>query len=137
MGPFPPSCGKNYILVAVDYVSKWEEVVALPTNDAKVVVTFLKNNIFSRLGVPSGFHVKRNRETAEREKGQRDRAREEEKLEANGIAGLTKVELDRSRSRESHCRSGNSGFWSYAYGTRQYAYEMAWYAYGTRQYAYE
>ncbi|KAI5414818.1 hypothetical protein KIW84_040326 [Lathyrus oleraceus] len=38
------------------------------------------------------------------------------------------VELDRSRSRESHCRSGNSGFWSYAYGTRQYAYEMA----GTR-----
>ena len=42
--------------------------------------------------------------------------------------GLWKVELDRSRSRESHCRSGNSGFWSYAYGTRQYAYEMA----GTR-----
>ena len=27
-------------------------------------------------------------------------------------------------------------FWSYAYGTRQYAYEMVWYAYGTRQYAY-
>ena len=46
MGPFPQSCGKNYILVAVDYVSKWVEVVALPTNDAKVVVTFLKNNIF-------------------------------------------------------------------------------------------
>ena len=38
------------------------------------------------------------------------------------------LELDRSRSRESHSRSGNSGFWSYAYGTRQYAYEMA----GTR-----
>ncbi|XP_050876307.1 uncharacterized protein LOC127080012 [Lathyrus oleraceus] len=52
MGPFPPSCGKNYILVAVDYVSKWVEVLALPTNDAKVVVTFLKNNIFSRFGVP-------------------------------------------------------------------------------------
>ncbi|XP_058784400.1 uncharacterized protein LOC131659192 [Vicia villosa] len=52
MGPFPPSCGKNYILVAVDYVSKWVEAVALPTNDAKVVVTFLKNNIFSRFGVP-------------------------------------------------------------------------------------
>ncbi|KAI5414139.1 hypothetical protein KIW84_058327 [Lathyrus oleraceus] len=33
-----------------------------------------------------------------------------------------------SRSRESHCRSESSGFWSYAYGTRQYAYEMA----GTR-----
>ena len=52
MGPFPPSYGKNYILVAVDYVSKWVEAVALPTNDAKVVVTFLKNNIFSRFGVP-------------------------------------------------------------------------------------
>ncbi|XP_050890539.1 uncharacterized protein LOC127095943 [Lathyrus oleraceus] len=52
MGPFPPSCGKNYILVAVNYVSMWVEVVALPTNDSKVVVTFLKNNIFSRFGVP-------------------------------------------------------------------------------------
>jgi len=52
MGPFPPSFGKNYILVAVDYVSKWVEAVALPTNDAKVVVTFLKHNIFSRFGVP-------------------------------------------------------------------------------------
>jgi hypothetical protein len=52
MGPFPPSFGKNYILVAVDYVSKWVEAVALPTNDSKVVVTFLKNNIFSRFGMP-------------------------------------------------------------------------------------
>ena len=42
--------------------------------------------------------------------------------------GLWKGELDRSRSRESHCRSESSGFWSYAYGTRQYAYEIA----GTR-----
>ncbi|XP_058724967.1 uncharacterized protein LOC131596352 [Vicia villosa] len=52
MGPFPPSFGKNYILVAVDYVSKWVEVVVFPTNDAKVVVNFLKHNIFSRFGVP-------------------------------------------------------------------------------------
>ncbi|XP_050896392.1 uncharacterized protein LOC127103157 [Lathyrus oleraceus] len=51
IGTFPPSFGKNYILVAVDYVSKWVEAVALPTNDSKVVVTFLKNNIFSRFGV--------------------------------------------------------------------------------------
>lgn len=55
MGTFPLSFGKNYILVAVDYVSKWVEVVALPTNDSKVVVTFLKNNIFSRFGVPIAF----------------------------------------------------------------------------------
>ena len=52
MGPFPPSFEKNYILVAVDYVSKWVEAVALPTNDAKVVVKFLKENIFARFGVP-------------------------------------------------------------------------------------
>ena len=52
MGPFPPSHSNNYILVAVDYVSKWVEAVALPTNDAKVVMSFLQRYIFSRFGVP-------------------------------------------------------------------------------------
>ena len=42
MGSFPPSCSNQYILVAMDYVSKWVETVALLTNDAKVVVKFLK-----------------------------------------------------------------------------------------------
>lgn len=55
MGPFPPSFGKNYILVAIDYVSKWVEAVALPINDAKMVVNFLRNYIFSRFGVPRAF----------------------------------------------------------------------------------
>ncbi|XP_031266005.1 uncharacterized protein LOC116124425, partial [Pistacia vera] len=52
MGPFPSSFGNTYILVAVDYVSKWVEAVALPTNDARVVINFVRKNIFSRFGVP-------------------------------------------------------------------------------------
>ncbi|XP_022857225.1 uncharacterized protein LOC111378281 [Olea europaea var. sylvestris] len=52
MGPFPPSLGQEYILLAVDYVSKWVEAIATPTNDAKVVLKFLQKNIFTRFGTP-------------------------------------------------------------------------------------
>ncbi|XP_062099809.1 uncharacterized protein LOC133805655 [Humulus lupulus] len=53
MGAFPPSFGNLYILLAVDYVSKWVEVVATTTNDARVVVKFMQKNIFfSRFGTP-------------------------------------------------------------------------------------
>ncbi|GJY99570.1 reverse transcriptase domain-containing protein [Tanacetum coccineum] len=51
MGPFPSSRGNKYILVAVDYLSKWVKVKALPTNDAQVVVKFLKS-LFARFGTP-------------------------------------------------------------------------------------
>ncbi|GJY91034.1 reverse transcriptase domain-containing protein [Tanacetum coccineum] len=51
MGPFPLSKGNKYILVAVDYLSKWVEAKALPTNDARVVCNFLKS-LFARFGAP-------------------------------------------------------------------------------------
>ncbi|GJR65826.1 reverse transcriptase domain-containing protein [Tanacetum coccineum] len=44
MGPFPSSRGNKYILVAVDYLSKWVEAKALPTNDARVVVKTVGEN---------------------------------------------------------------------------------------------
>ncbi|RDY04861.1 pol, partial [Mucuna pruriens] len=46
MRPFPVSNGYSYILLALDYMSRWVEAVATKTNDAKVVVNFLKSNIF-------------------------------------------------------------------------------------------
>ncbi|XP_019098254.1 PREDICTED: uncharacterized protein LOC104773629 [Camelina sativa] len=52
MGPFPSSYKNEYILVAVDYVSKWVEAIASPTNDSAVVLKLFKTIIFPRFGVP-------------------------------------------------------------------------------------
>ena len=52
MGPFPPSFGNQYILLVVDYVSKWVEAIACPINDANIVVGFIQRNIFSIFGAP-------------------------------------------------------------------------------------
>ncbi|GJV71025.1 reverse transcriptase domain-containing protein [Tanacetum coccineum] len=51
MGLFPSSRGNKYILVAVNYLSKWVEAKAIPTNDARVVCKFLKS-LFARFGTP-------------------------------------------------------------------------------------
>ncbi|RVW82200.1 Transposon Ty3-I Gag-Pol polyprotein [Vitis vinifera] len=55
MGPFPMSFGHSYILVGVDYVSKWVEAIPCRSNDHKVVLKFLKDNIFARFGVPKAI----------------------------------------------------------------------------------
>lgn len=52
MGSFPSSYEKSYILLVVDYVSMWVKAIATSTNDAYVVVKFLKKKIFSRFGMP-------------------------------------------------------------------------------------
>ncbi|GJZ18317.1 reverse transcriptase domain-containing protein [Tanacetum coccineum] len=44
----------NNIQVSVDYVSKWAEAQALPTNDARVVITFLKK-LFCHFGMPKAL----------------------------------------------------------------------------------
>ena len=64
MGPYPSSNGFLYILVVVDYVSKWVEAIATKTNDRHVVVKFVREHIFSRFGMPraiisdNGTHFK-------------------------------------------------------------------------------
>nr|CAN60144.1 hypothetical protein VITISV_014390 [Vitis vinifera] len=55
IGPFPMSFGNSYILVGVDYVSKWVEAIPCKQNDHRVVLKFLKKNIFSRFGVPKAI----------------------------------------------------------------------------------
>ena len=55
MGPFPTSFGYAYILVGVDYVSKWVEAVPCRVGDNKAVLKFQKENIFSRFGVPKAI----------------------------------------------------------------------------------
>ena len=52
IGPLPSSYSNEYILLAVDYVTKWVEAIAAQHADSKTVIRFLKRNIFSRFGTP-------------------------------------------------------------------------------------
>ena len=55
MGPFPSSFRNLYILLAVDYVSKWVEAIPTRTNDARVVARFLCSHIFTQVGTPQAL----------------------------------------------------------------------------------
>jgi hypothetical protein len=55
MGPFPCSFSNLYILFVVDYVSKWIEVKATRTNDAEVVLDFIRTHIFNMFGIPQAI----------------------------------------------------------------------------------
>ena len=52
MGPFSPSFGNLYILLAMDYVSKWVEVIAYLKNDTNTVMGFVQRNILNRYRAP-------------------------------------------------------------------------------------
>ena len=52
MGPFPPFDVKEYILVVVDYVSKWVEAIPTRTNNHREVLIFVTRCIFTRYGFP-------------------------------------------------------------------------------------
>ena len=55
MDPFRSSYNNLYILMAVDYVSKWVEVIGTPTNDSKAAIKFLKKHIFTQFGILRGL----------------------------------------------------------------------------------
>jgi hypothetical protein len=52
MGPFPKSKNYEYILVAVDYISKWVEAMPCRAADAKHSKKIFYEIIFPRFGVP-------------------------------------------------------------------------------------
>ena len=52
MGPFPASKGYEYILVVVDYVSKWVEALACAKADANSVKRLFNDVVFPRFGIP-------------------------------------------------------------------------------------
>ena len=55
MEPFPLFFWNEYILVVVDYVSKWVEVVSTWTIETRVVIKFLREDIFFRYGMPTAI----------------------------------------------------------------------------------
>ncbi|UYV74060.1 K02A2.6-like [Cordylochernes scorpioides] len=61
-GPFPVTEGANkYILVAMDYFTKWPEAYAIPNQKATTVAKVLMDNLIGRFGVPLELHSDQGR----------------------------------------------------------------------------
>ena len=61
-GPFPvSSSGNRYIVVAIDYFSKWPEAFAVPNQEAATVARVLVDGFFCRFGMPEELHSDQGR----------------------------------------------------------------------------
>ena len=62
LGPFPRTPrGQHYVVVAMDYFTKWPEAVAIPYQEAATVCEVLIEGMFSRFGVPTELHSDQGR----------------------------------------------------------------------------
>jgi hypothetical protein len=62
-GPFHPSEQNNrYILVVMDYFTKWACLIPIPQHDAKTCAKALVEEVFCRIGIPAEIHSDQGRE---------------------------------------------------------------------------
>ena len=62
VGPLPTTHrGNKYILVAMDYFTRWPEAYALPNQEARLVAQALVEGFFTRFGTPRELHTDQGR----------------------------------------------------------------------------
>uniref|UniRef100_A0A3B1JTM8 Gypsy retrotransposon integrase-like protein 1 n=1 Tax=Astyanax mexicanus TaxID=7994 RepID=A0A3B1JTM8_ASTMX len=62
LGPFPVTdSGNRYVLVAMDYFTKWPEAYAVPDQGADTTADVLVREFFCRFGVPEELHSDQGR----------------------------------------------------------------------------
>ncbi|GJV46694.1 reverse transcriptase domain-containing protein [Tanacetum coccineum] len=102
MGPFPSSRGNKYILVAVDYLSKWVEAKALPTNDARVVCKFLKS-LFAHRVYPIQARIRKGMSSTDRARAQSLRALKHANFDLKTAGDHPKVQLNELNEIRDMC----------------------------------
>lgn len=63
LGPFPDSSsGNRYILIAMDYSTRWAEAYAIPNQETVIVADKLVSNVFLRFSPPEQLHSDQGRQ---------------------------------------------------------------------------
>jgi len=130
MGPFVNSFRYEFILLALDYVSKWVKAIPTKNNDHMIMVKFLKENIFSRFGMPyaiindGGPHFC-NKPVAElmRKYGVEHKVSTPYHPQTNGQAELTNREIERILEKTIN---SNKKDWSLRLIDALWAYKTAY-----------